>query len=58
MLYVKAFESFEKTELKERPEKKIKTKSCLGKCQRKFYIKEGKPIIHCPSCDRTFSVAN
>jgi hypothetical protein len=52
------FESFEepkKRELRPRPEKE-KVKRCIGKCERKFYMKDGKPVIHCPSCDRIISI--
>lgn len=27
-------------------------KRCIGKCDRKFFLKDGEPVIYCPSCDR------
>lgn len=53
MKYVKFFEDFD--EKKERPEIKKrdkKAKHCIGKCVRKFFIEDNKPVIYCPSCDR------
>jgi hypothetical protein len=37
-----------------RPERKEKKpiKRCIGKCDRKFFMKDGEPVIYCPSCDR------
>lgn len=48
------FESLEnKPDRKPRPEKKDKQiKRCIGMCDRKFFIKDGEPVIYCPSCDR------
>jgi hypothetical protein len=40
----------------DKPEKKPKPpkdlKRCIGMCDRKFFIKNGEPVIYCPSCDR------
>lgn len=57
MRSIRSFESFsdeEKRELRPRPVRKPKesVKRCIGECQRKLYLKDGKPVIYCPSCDR------
>jgi len=54
MKYIKLFDSLEeKPERKPRPDKKDKNiKRCIGQCERKFFIKNGEPVIYCPSCDR------
>lgn len=51
---IETFESFNKRQLKPRKKAKGKINRCIGKCERKFFIKNNKPIIYCPSCDRTF----
>jgi hypothetical protein len=57
ILTFEGFESKENPESKERPEKKEKSlKRCIGKCNRQMFIKNGKPVIHCPSCERTFEI--
>ena len=62
MKFVKAFESFEsldeipkKREARPRPDRKD-IKRCVGRCERKLFMKDGKPILHCPSCDRFFEL--
>lgn len=52
------FESFDdskKREERPRPERKEKVKRCIGQCQRKLFIKDGKPVIYCPSCQRVIN---
>ena len=60
MKFVKAFESFDdikkRIESKPRPDKKKDVKRCIGKCERNLFIKNGKPALHCPSCDRFFEL--
>jgi hypothetical protein len=60
MKCIKLFENFsdsdsekpkERPERKARPEKKD-IKRCIGQCERKFFLKDGKPVVYCPSCDR------
>lgn len=56
MKFIKLFEYFDeemkkKPEMKKRPDKK-EIKRCIGKCDRKFFIKDDNPVIYCPSCDR------
>lgn len=52
MKHIRIFENFEKEpERKEKPIKKEK-KVCIGQCDRKFFLKDGKPVVYCPSCDR------
>lgn len=62
MRFIKFFESYSDSESNtdkpksepsriERKEKK-QIKRCIGKCDRKFFIKDGEPVIYCPSCDR------
>jgi len=60
MKRIKLFENFpdsdsekpkERPERKARPEKKD-IKRCIGQCERKFFLKDGKPVVYCPSCDR------
>jgi hypothetical protein len=51
------FEDFDDKKPEQKPRNKHKNnkvKFCIGKCDRKMFIKDGKPVIHCPSCDRTF----
>lgn len=55
MKHLKKFESFEETKRIERtprPNKKDKEKRCLGQCDRKVVLKDGKPAIYCAGCDR------
>lgn len=55
MKIILTFESFnEDTKRPERKprEKKEDIKRCIGKCNRQLVIKDGKPVIFCPSCDR------
>ena len=55
MKFIKLFDSLEeKPERKPRTENKKdkKIKRCIGKCDRKFFMKNGEPVIYCPSCDR------
>lgn len=59
MKFIKLFEYFdeepkERPEMKKRPDKK-EVKHCIGKCDRKFFIKDDKPVIYCSSCDRIIS---
>lgn len=59
MRFISLFEYFDeenkkRPEMKERPSKK-EIKHCIGKCDRKFFIKDNKPVIYCPSCDRILS---
>lgn len=56
MKRIKLFENFSETP-KEKPERKQKPdkkdiKRCIGQCERKFFLKDGKPVVYCPSCDR------
>ena len=63
MKHIKLFESFpeetsnthipkkERRESTQRPDRKD-IKRCIGQCERKFFLKDGNPVIYCPSCDR------
>jgi hypothetical protein len=56
MKHIKLFDSLEeKPERRPRPDKKEKIKRCIGQCERKFFIKDGEPVIYCPSCDRVLN---
>ena len=56
MASIMRFESYvekdKKPEEKPRKTHKPNLKRCIGQCQRRFFIKEGKPVVYCPSCDR------
>jgi len=54
MKYLKTFESLEEKEKFERKprERKETQKRCLGQCDRKVILKDGKPAIYCAGCDR------
>lgn len=53
MIYLKYFEESDpgKFERKPRPIKEPQ-KRCLGQCDRKVVLKDGKPAIYCAGCDR------
>ena len=56
MKHIKLFDSLEeKPDRRPRPDKKEKIKRCIGQCERKFFIKDGEPVIYCPSCDRVLN---
>ena len=58
MRFVKLFDNYDTEEEVDkpspRPERKEKKpiKRCIGKCDRRFFLKDGEPVIYCPSCDR------
>ena len=54
MKYLKKFESLEEKDKFERKPRKSKDsqKKCLGQCDRKIVVKDGKPAIYCSGCDR------
>jgi hypothetical protein len=54
MKYLKTFESLEEKEKFERKPRPIREpqKRCLGQCDRKVILKDGKPAIYCAGCDR------
>jgi hypothetical protein len=60
MRSIKTFEGFDgpndRKDPKPRPEKKREVKRCIGQCKRQLFMKDGKPVLHCPSCDRIFEV--
>jgi len=58
MVLIKTFEGFEDDRKipKPRPDKKSAIKRCIGQCKKKLFIKDGKPVLHCPSCDRIFEI--
>ena len=46
-------ENLDKEKFERRPrEKKEPIKRCLGQCDRKVILKDGKPAIYCAGCDR------
>lgn len=60
MKFIKFFDSYSDSEKdkSESSDKRIERKErkpikrCIGKCDRKFFLKDGQPVIYCPSCDR------
>ncbi len=53
MRYLKYFENKDEEKFERRPrEKKEPIKRCLGQCDRKVILKDGKPAIYCAGCDR------
>ncbi len=53
MKYLKTFEDLEKDRFESRPRiNKDRKKHCLGQCDRKVVLKDGKPAIYCAGCDR------
>jgi len=53
MKCIKLFENFSDINSenpKERPERKVRPEK--KDIKRKFFLKDGEPVIYCPSCDR------
>ena len=53
MKYLKTFENLEKDRFESKLRlNKSDRKRCLGQCDRKVILKDGKPAIYCAGCDR------
>ena len=53
MNYINTFENFNQDKPERRPRPNRESgKRCLGQCDRKVVLKDGKPAIYCQGCDR------